>query len=56
VAKERSNSVSSPKKSAKQEAFEREAREKLDNADMGAFDRMMKRLITQTADKTKGRT
>jgi hypothetical protein len=43
-----SNSASSPKKkSAKQEAFEKEAREKLENADMGAFDRMMKRLVSK---------
>jgi hypothetical protein len=32
-------------KSEKQLAFEREAREKLENADMGNFDRMMKKLI-----------
>jgi hypothetical protein len=42
VAKVKANSASSPKKSAKQEAFEREAREKLENADMYAFDRAMR--------------
>jgi len=44
VATKEDNSASSPK-SPKQEAFEREAREKLENADMDAFDRMMKRVI-----------
>jgi hypothetical protein len=45
VAKVKGNSASSSKKSAKQEAFERDAREKLENADMGAFDKMMKNLV-----------
>jgi hypothetical protein len=45
VAKVKGNSASSPKKSPKQEAFEREARETLENADMGSFDRMMKKLV-----------
>jgi hypothetical protein len=45
VAKSKDNSASSPKKSAKQEAFEREAREKLENADMGKFDQLMKKII-----------
>jgi hypothetical protein len=48
MAKAKGNSASSPKKSPKQEAFEREAREKLENADMVAFDRMMKRLVRPT--------
>jgi hypothetical protein len=46
VAKAPSNSASSPtKKSAKQKAFEREAREKLENADMGKFDEMIRRIL-----------
>jgi hypothetical protein len=44
VATKQSNSASSPK-SAKQEAFERDAREKLENADMDVFDNFMKRLV-----------
>jgi hypothetical protein len=44
---------SSPQKSAKQEEFEREARETLENADMGKFDQMMKRLV-QTGRDAKG--
>jgi hypothetical protein len=36
------------KKSAQQEIFERDAREKLENADMEAFDRMMKDLLRRT--------
>jgi hypothetical protein len=46
MAKAKGNSASSPKKSPRQEAFEREARERLENADMGKFDRIMKRLIS----------
>jgi hypothetical protein len=45
MAKAKGNSASSPKKTEKQEAFEREAREKLENADMGAFDKFMKSLV-----------
>jgi hypothetical protein len=46
VAKAPSNSASSlKKKSAKQEGFERQAREVLEHADMGKFDRMMKGLL-----------
>ncbi|MGD0288482.1 MAG: hypothetical protein ABSC63_02345 [Candidatus Binataceae bacterium] len=45
MAKAKGNSASSPKKSPKQEAFERDASEKLENADMGKFDQMMKKLI-----------
>jgi hypothetical protein len=45
VAKLKGNSASSPKKSAKQEAFECDAREKLEHADMGEFDRMIKKLV-----------
>jgi len=33
------------KKSAQQEAFERDAREKLDNADMEKFDQAMKKIL-----------
>jgi hypothetical protein len=40
-------------KSEKQLAFEREAREKLENADMNAFDRMMKRIALKSDDKTR---
>jgi len=46
VAKVKDNSASSPKKSPKQEAFEREAREKLEHADMQLFDRTMKRILS----------
>jgi hypothetical protein len=46
-----SNSTSSPKSST-QEVFEREAREKLKNADMDAFGRMMKRVIQAPKDET----
>ncbi len=35
----------SPIKSAKQEAFEREASEKLEHADIDEFDQMMKNLV-----------
>jgi hypothetical protein len=45
VATKENNSASSPK-SPKQEGFERDARKKLENADMGAFDEMMKKLVT----------
>jgi len=45
MAKAKGNAASSPKKSPKQEAFERDAREKLENADMAAFDRMMKKIL-----------
>jgi hypothetical protein len=45
MAKAKGNSASSPKKSPKQETFERDAREKLENADMRAFDKLMKRLV-----------
>jgi hypothetical protein len=46
VAKERSNSTSLPKKkSAKQEAFEREARETLEHPDMNEFDKIMRKLL-----------
>jgi len=48
MAKAKGNSASSPKKSPKQESFEREAREKLESADMSAFDRMMKRIIKKS--------
>jgi hypothetical protein len=42
----KSSSTSFPKKkSAKQEAFEKEARESLENADMNTFDQMMRKLI-----------
>jgi hypothetical protein len=40
-----SHSLKQGEKSEKQLAFEREAREKLENADMKAFDRMMKTLV-----------
>ncbi len=33
------------KKSLRQEAFERDAREKLENADMPKFDEMMRRIV-----------
>jgi len=53
VEKELSSSISSPKaKSAKQEAFEQEAREKLEHPDMGAFDRMMKKIIKPNKKRT----
>jgi len=39
MGKAKCNSASSAKKSAKQEAFECEVREKLENADMGEFDK-----------------
>jgi hypothetical protein len=52
VATKEGNSVSS-EKSEKQKAFERDAREKLENADMGAFDRMMKRVIQVPAQASK---
>jgi hypothetical protein len=55
MAKAKGNSASSPKKSPKQEAFERDAREKLENADMGAFDRMMKGIIQLPKNKRAGR-
>jgi hypothetical protein len=45
VTKAQNNSRSSEKKSPRQEAFEREAREKLEHADMDMFDKMMKRVI-----------
>jgi hypothetical protein len=48
MAKAKGNSASSPKKSEKQEAFEREARETLENADMGKFDKMMKGLLRKS--------
>jgi hypothetical protein len=44
VATTANSSASSQKKSAKQLEFERAAREKLENADMNAFDRLMKRI------------
>jgi hypothetical protein len=45
VATTANSSASSQKKSAKQQLeFERAAREKLENADMNAFDRLMKRI------------
>jgi hypothetical protein len=53
VATKEDNLTSSPK-SPKQEAFERDAREKLENADMDAFDRMMKRLIDVPKAKVDG--
>jgi hypothetical protein len=52
----KSSSVSFPtKKSAKQEAFEKEARESLENADMGLFDKFMKTLrgAGKTSKKSK---
>jgi hypothetical protein len=52
VATKEDNSASSPK-SPKQEAFEREAREKLENADMNAFDEMMKKLVRPKAKQTE---
>jgi hypothetical protein len=55
MAKAKGNSASSPKKSPKQEAFERDAREKLENADMGAFDRMMEEIIQPPQKKKAGR-
>ena len=45
MAKVKGNSASSPKKSPKQEAFERDAHERLENADMAAFDRVMKKIV-----------
>jgi hypothetical protein len=39
------SSASSPKKSAKQLEFERAAREKLENVNLNAFDRLMKRIV-----------
>jgi hypothetical protein len=45
VAKEQNSSSSSEKKSPRQEAFEREAREKLDNVDMVTFDEFMKKIL-----------
>jgi hypothetical protein len=54
VAKVKGNSASSPKKkSPNQEAFEREAREKLENADMGEFDQMIKRLVSRPPPQRK---
>jgi hypothetical protein len=53
MAKVKGNSASSPKKSPKQEAFEREAREQLENADMDAFDGLMRRLVKATNKDAK---
>jgi hypothetical protein len=52
MAKAKGNSAPSLKKSPKQEAFEREAGETLENADMGKFDRMMKGLLRKSKPKS----
>jgi hypothetical protein len=45
---------SSPaKEETKQEREDREARERLENPDMGLFDRFMRRLIDLPKEKTK---
>jgi hypothetical protein len=56
VAKEQNSSSSSAKKSARQEEFEREAREKLENADMRVFDKFIKRLIETPTRSLKDKT
>jgi hypothetical protein len=44
---------SQAKVETKRERADREARERLENADMNLFDRLMKKLIGQPSDKTR---
>jgi hypothetical protein len=50
-ATKKNSSTSFRGRSSKQEAFEREARERLEHPDMGAFDRLMKSVIAAAKEQ-----